>query len=154
MPVKRVRGDRYFRRRERQAADHRRVLVNEVLGRCLSLLRRHLRLRQQELSYRLDWPQSLLSKVENGEIEIKVEHLGLAQEHQATARGRDHRLGQAEASASTLPTSSRNEPNGPMLDIASPLGPSNFSLPVSIPFIAPYSPRPICCQRSVSAHMA
>jgi len=80
MPVKRVRGDRYFRRRERQAADHRRVLVNEVLGRCLSLLRRHLRLRQQELSYRLDWPQSLLSKVENGEIDIKVEHLGLIAE--------------------------------------------------------------------------
>jgi len=49
--------------------------MHEVIGRCLSLIRRDLRLRQQELAYRLDWPQSLLSKVENGEIGIAVEHL-------------------------------------------------------------------------------
>ena len=80
MPVKRPRDDRYYRRRRPRTGDARRVLLGEVIGRCVSLLRRHVRLRQQELAYRVDWPQSLLSKVENGEIDIKVEHLGLIAE--------------------------------------------------------------------------
>ncbi len=74
MPVKRDRRDRYFRRTS-PTRGRRTVLMHEVIGRCLSLIRRDLRLRQQELAYRLDWPQSLLSKVENGEIGIAVEHL-------------------------------------------------------------------------------
>ena len=58
---------------------------------------------------------------------------------------------QAAVSEGTLPTSSRKFPNGPMLPIASILGPSNPRRPNIIAAIGPYSPFPISIQRVVSA---
>jgi transcriptional regulator with XRE-family HTH domain len=51
------------------------VLMLEILGRVLSLLRRRYRISQQEMARRLHWPQSVVSKVENGEVHLTVEQL-------------------------------------------------------------------------------
>ncbi len=89
MPIKRDRGPRFVRARAVRLAtdpndpdrlvwqdDHgRAVLMLEILGRVLSLARRRLRLSQQEMAHRLRWPQSVVSKVENGEVHLTVEQL-------------------------------------------------------------------------------
>lgn len=47
----------------------------ELIGRALSLLRRRYRLSQAEMARRLRWPQSVVSKVENGEVNLTVQQL-------------------------------------------------------------------------------
>ena len=61
--------------------------------------------------------------------------------------------GHPATSPGTLPTRSRKLPNGPMLRIASSIGPSNCSRLNIIARIGPYSPLPISSQRAVSAHI-
>ncbi len=51
------------------------ALMMEILGRILSLLRRRFRIRQVEMADRLSWPQSVVSRIENGEVNVTVEQL-------------------------------------------------------------------------------
>lgn len=53
----------------------REALMMEILGRVLALLRRRFRIRQVEMADRLHWPQSVVSRIENGEINVTVEQL-------------------------------------------------------------------------------
>ena len=71
--------------------------------------------------------------------------------HDAAARPLTHFAGQAAISEGTLPTSRRKFSNGPMLPIASIIGPSNPRRWKNIAAIGPYSPLPISTQRPVSA---
>lgn len=47
----------------------------EIIRRVLSLLRRRYRLSQAEMARRTIWPQSVVSKVENGEVSLTGEQL-------------------------------------------------------------------------------
>lgn len=51
------------------------ALMVEIVGRVLSLLRRRFRIRQVEKAQRLDWPQSAISRTENGEVNLTLEQI-------------------------------------------------------------------------------
>lgn len=74
MPRKRDRQDRFFRRRTRRPEAHV-ILVPELIGTVLALHRRRARMRQVDLADDLDWPQSLVSKLERGDINLSVDQL-------------------------------------------------------------------------------
>lgn len=89
MPRKKVRGPRFVRavavslggsKRAVEADDGGAIapkvaLMVEIVGRVLSLLRRRFRIRQVEMAQRLDWPQSAISRTENGEVNLTLEQI-------------------------------------------------------------------------------
>lgn len=74
MPRKRDRQDRFFRRRARRLEAHV-ILMPELIGAVLALHRRRAELRQVDLAEDLDWPQSLVSKLERGDVNLSVDQL-------------------------------------------------------------------------------
>lgn len=74
MPRKRDRQDRIFRRRARRPEAHV-ILMPELIGAVLTLHRRRAELRQVDLAEALDWPQSLVSKLERGDVNLSVDQL-------------------------------------------------------------------------------
>lgn len=74
MPRKRDRQDRIAGRRARRAKAHV-ILVPELIGVVLSLHRARAELRQQDVADALDWPQSMISKLERGDLNMSVDQL-------------------------------------------------------------------------------
>lgn len=71
MPRRRVRSDEVYG----DSDEPQIILWPALLGCILRFIRMSVGLSQADLSIRLDWPQSQLSKVENGEVVTTVEHL-------------------------------------------------------------------------------
>ncbi|MCB9765237.1 MAG: helix-turn-helix transcriptional regulator [Alphaproteobacteria bacterium] len=75
MPRKIDRPPRFVPARPVSFGEGRLVLMPELIGTVLAHFRRRLRVKQTELAERLLWPQSMLSKLERGEINPTVEQL-------------------------------------------------------------------------------
>jgi transcriptional regulator with XRE-family HTH domain len=74
MPRKRDRQDRIVGRRARRPKA-KVILVPELVGVVLSLHRARAELRQQDVADALNWPQSMVSKLERGDLNISVDQL-------------------------------------------------------------------------------
>lgn len=74
MPKLRTRDDRTHRGRARRP-ESRVILAYELIGAVLASYRRRTELHQAELADDLDWPQSLISKVERGDVALSIGQL-------------------------------------------------------------------------------
>ncbi len=74
MPRKRARETRFFEPRPADSVAGV-VLIPELLGIILREHRTRAQVRQTELAQALDWPQSVISRVERGDVNLSVEQL-------------------------------------------------------------------------------
>ncbi|MFH1466501.1 MAG: helix-turn-helix transcriptional regulator [Pseudomonadota bacterium] len=84
MPRKRERDKRVYGR-SRSARNAGFVLMPEIIGSVLAMHRRRAGLRQDQLAYAADLPQSFVSKIERGDVNLSVELLDLLAQHLSTA---------------------------------------------------------------------
>ena len=95
MPKRRSRQDRFVPAKLLDEKDGRFILVPELLGRSVGILRRRLDVGQREMAEELLWPQSVVSKVERGGASTNVAQL--AELCGALNRLSKDRLGEARA---------------------------------------------------------
>ena len=75
MPRKRERDPRFLPAKPISFEGKTVILMPELLGRVLSLLRRRLDVGQRDMADELFWPQSVVSKVERGGLHTTVTQL-------------------------------------------------------------------------------